>query len=127
MPAEIPTFDQFADLPVTEMQRVDWEHRTRAEVAAFGLQLSLYNDAYNEHQKAKVGVWTYANALVVSFLVTLALLLWQEPANVILVSVMVSLHVGFALRLWHLHRMKRDMRRAHTELVQEVDGLRGQA
>lgn len=115
------------DLPVNEMQRVDWENLSRADAAAFGLQLSLYNDAYNEHQKAKVGTWTFAHALAASVIVAGALLLWQEPSNIVLLSVLLALVIGLGQRLWHLRQVKRDMRRTHIELVREVDRLRGEA
>lgn len=110
------------DLPLQEMQDVDWNKLTEEQAARFGLSLGIYNDAVELRDRARSVFMSRVSALISGGVVGLVLLTWSDPKTAI-VGVCISLGVGCAHTLYSLRKASSALEEAKKSLQDDVSQM----
>lgn len=115
----MPSVDQ---LPVKELNEVDWEQLTEQQAAGFGLSLGLFNDAMEQLALARAAFLARASGTVVASLVGVIALTWTSGAAAV-VGMVVALVVGTAGAWWGTRRARKAVGEAQQALLADIGQL----
>lgn len=110
------------DLPIEKMNEVNWECITEQQAAGFGLSLSLYNDAVEDHRLSKVAVVSRVSSLATAAVVGLVLLTWTRPDFAVF-GVIVTLCVGTVGPLLRAFKTNEMLKKASGKINKEIQQL----
>src|SRR5574342_761530 len=109
----MPSIDQ---LPVNELNEVDWNQVTEQQAAGFGLSLGLFNDAMEQLALARAAMLARASATVVATLVGVTALTWTDPRAAV-AGMVASLLVGLGGAWWGVRQARRAVVQAQQSLT----------
>lgn len=109
-------------LPLQQMNDVDWDKLTEQQAAGFGLSLSLFNDAVEQHRLARAVFYARAASLVVATIVGVTLLSWTNPVAAV-IGMLGSLTLGLVGSGWYALKTNKLVTEAAEALKADVAQL----
>ena len=112
----MPSLDQ---LPVKEMNEVNWEKITEDQAQGFGLSLSFFNDAVEIRNKLKAVFLARLMSLVTATIVGTVMLTWESPTAAV-AGIVGALSLGTLASWWQAHRKEVLVKEASKSLTEDV-------
>ena len=109
-------------LPLQDMQEVNWDRMTEEQAAGFGLSLSLFNDAVEQHELARTAALARTGSLVIAAIVGLTMLSWTDPKAAVF-GMLGSLVLGAGVSWWHTRRTAKEVKTALAALQGDITQL----
>ena len=103
------------EVPIKELQDVNWDKLTEPQAAGLGLSLGLFNDAAEDHRRTRAVFLARLSMLVVAALVGGTMLSWSSPVAAV-AGICGALSIGTVASWWQTRRSAEAVRQA-TEVL----------
>lgn len=106
-------------LPIREMNEINWNKITEDQAKSFGLSLGIFNDAIEVRDKMKAVFMARLSSLVVAVIVGGVSITWGDSLATI-VGIGVALSVGTLASAWQLYRKNELVDIASKDLTSDI-------